>query len=176
MAIEGGPNPGRGQTGKTPGGNNNTGGGQTNKQPDGSSGKPTNQELENQLDKKLDPEIRNRLLDNKETLDIVSSYGDDAIELVALYGDNAVDALPNLAETLPPERLKSLLQKINSGEISGDLSETLGRVANGGTNTIGAVGELDGFVRATERGYDRVESIKPPESGRMQGQKGEKSP
>ena len=35
MAIEGGPNPGRGQTGKTPEGNNNSGGGAKKPEPEG---------------------------------------------------------------------------------------------------------------------------------------------
>ena len=44
LAIEGGPNPGRGQTGKTPGGNNNTGGGQTSKQPESRGKQPKDNE------------------------------------------------------------------------------------------------------------------------------------
>ena len=134
-----------------------------------------NPEFQNQL-QRIQPSVRDNLLNNSEALKIVHLYGDNAIELIACYGDNAVNALPKLAEMLPSERLSSLLQKINSGQIAGDLSETLGRVANGGTNTIGAVGELDGFLRSIERGYDKVESIKPPDSPRVQGQKGEKSP
>ena len=112
-----------------------------------------NPEFQNQL-QKIQPSVRNNLLESSEALKVVRLYGDDAIELIARYGDNAVNALPELAEMLPSERLGSLLQKINSGQIAGDLSETLGRVADGGTNTIGAVGELEGFLRATERGYD----------------------
>ena len=134
---------------------------------EGNSSGGINPELQNQLER-VEPSVRDNLLNNSEALNVVRLYGDNAIELVARYGDNAANALPKLAEMLPPDRLDSLLQKINTGEITGDLSETLGRVANRGTNTIGAVGELDGFLRATERGYDKVESIKPPDSTRVQ--------
>ena len=46
LAIEGGPNPGRGQTGKTPGGNNNTGG--SGKKPEPEGKKPDKQPEGNQ--------------------------------------------------------------------------------------------------------------------------------
>ena len=50
MAIEGGPNPGRGQTGKTLGGNNNSGSGAKKPEPEGKKPQSESKEPETSTD------------------------------------------------------------------------------------------------------------------------------
>ena len=121
-----------------------------------------NKDAQDILAGKLNAGVLNTLLSKADALNVVLNYGDDAVELVARYGDDAINALPNLAKEFSPEQLKILVENIKSGRVTGDVSDALHRVAVGGTNTIGAIGELNGFNRAIERGYDRVEVIKPP--------------
>jgi hypothetical protein len=121
---------------------------------------------------KLNTGVLDTLLKKADALNIVLNYGDDAVELVARYGDDAINALPNLAKEFPPDQLKILVENIKSGRLAGDVSDALHRVAVGGTNATGAIGELNGFNRAIERGYERVEVIKPPSGkGAPQGVK-----
>jgi hypothetical protein len=121
---------------------------------------------------KVDASTLDKLLNKSDSLDVVLNYGDDTVELITRYGDEAINALPNLTKEFPPDQLKILVDNIKSGKLTGDISEAFHRIALGGQNATAAIGELNGFNRAIERGYDNVEIITPPSGkGAPQGVK-----
>lgn len=92
----------------------------------------------------------------------------DIAYLFSRFGQDAGVALPRLEAEFPGSAFSELVGHMRTGRIDGDFDQ-FRRINGPEPDATAAIGELDGFVRAINRGNDTVEGLVPPTGPGSQG-------